>query len=78
MITGGFILAYGPKSFVTFGNSPFFRDFVNFISLMKRANTLFLTRERRVNEKIRLRNRFTVVLHVKRAGLDFSSRHSGT
>ena len=45
---------------------------------MKRANALFLTRERRVNEKIRLRNRFTVVSRVNRAGLDFTSRFSGT
>ena len=45
---------------------------------MKGANALFLTRERRVNEKIWLRNRFTVVSHVNRAGLDFSSRLSGT
>ena len=44
---------------------------------MKRANVLFLTRERRMNEKIRLRNRFTVVSNVNRVGLDFSSRLSG-
>ena len=45
---------------------------------MKRVNALFLTRERRANEQIRLRNRFTVVSHVNRAGLDFLSRLSGT
>ena len=44
---------------------------------MKRADALFLTRERRVNEKMWLRNRFAVGSRVNRVGLDFSSRLSG-
>ena len=52
---------------------PIFLDY-NYTESMKRANALFLTRERRVNEKMSLRNRFTVVSHVNREDLNFSSR----
>ena len=53
-------------------------NFVIYMEKMKRANAMILTRERRMNEKMWLRNRFTDVSHVNRAGLDFSSRLSGT